>query len=131
MVLIVAVGLLLAPLASGSARASVHSEDQARGAPPADFGFGAASVLATIPYGLAKLTYAGLGTVIGGCAYLFSGGDRIAAKAVWTASLRGTYVLTPEHLKGERPIQFIGVPDAAPVPEHVKLIVVDPGAAGR
>jgi len=121
--------LVAGPISIASAAEITASEEQAHVNPPAHFGYGAASVLATIPYGLAKLLYAGAGTVVGGLAYVFSKGDTAAAKAVWTASLRGTYVLTPEHLKGERDIHFIGVPDPEPMPQHVKVIVVEPTTA--
>ena len=82
---------------------------EARTNTPANFGYGAASVILTIPYGLAKVLYAAFGSVVGGAALVFSAGDTKAAKAVWNASLHGTYVLTPEHLKGEKDIHFIGV----------------------
>ena len=84
---------------------------EARANTPAKFGYGAASVILTIPYGLAKVLYAAFGSVVGGAALVFSAGDTKAAKAVWNASLHGTYVLTPEHLKGEKDIQFIGMPE--------------------
>jgi len=76
---------------------------------PTNFGYGAASVLLTIPYGVAKVLYAAVGSVVGGAALVFSAGDTKAAKAVWNASLHGTYVLTPEHIKGEKDIHFVGV----------------------
>jgi hypothetical protein len=84
---------------------------EARANTPANFGYGAASVILTIPYGLAKVLYAAFGSVVGGAALVFSAGDTKAAKAVWNASLHGTYVLTPEHLKGEKDIHFVGEPE--------------------
>lgn len=74
----------------------------------ADAGLGVASFLVTIPYGAIKLVYAGLGTVVGGLTYVLSGGDINVAEVVWSRSVLGTYVLTPNHLVGNEPIRFIG-----------------------
>lgn len=101
------IALLAAPTSAGWAQ-SHPGHDQIHSPTPTQFGIGAASVLLSIPYGAAKVTYAALGGLIGGFAYLFSAGDKEVAKAVWTSSLNGTYVLTPDHLKGDKPIQFIG-----------------------
>jgi hypothetical protein len=74
------------------------------------FGLGAASVFLTIPYGLAKVVYATLGGIIGGFTYALTGGNEGAATAVWDSSLRGTYVITPDHLTGDKAVRFLGVP---------------------
>ena len=111
----VAVCLILAFMVGLSAPAGAQENDavpEARANTPANFGYGAASVILTIPYGLAKVLYAAFGGIVGGAALVFSAGDTKAAKAVWNASLHGTYVLTPEHLKGEKEIRFVGMPEA-------------------
>lgn len=110
-VAVLTIALLAMPMSAGWAQDNPE-HDQIHSATPTQFGIGAASVLLSIPYGAAKVTYAALGGIIGGFAYAFSAGDTEAAKAVWTPSLRGTYVLTPDHLKGDKPIQFMGKPDA-------------------
>jgi hypothetical protein len=69
----------------------------------------AASWLVTIPYGALKVGFALLGGVVGGMTYALSGGDTEAAKSVWKTTMYGTYIITPSHLKGERPIRFLGV----------------------
>lgn len=69
---------------------------------------GAAAGLATIFYSPAKLIYAGGGSLIAGLAWIFSGGDAAVARPVLTAALRGDYVVTPEHLRGQRPLEFVG-----------------------
>ena len=74
----------------------------------------AASWIATIPYGAFKTGFAIVGSAVGGLAYVFSGGNLDSAKSVWTTTMYGTYVLTPEHLKGQKPIRFLGVPERAP-----------------
>lgn len=73
-------------------------------------GLQAASWLLTIPYGAAKVVFAILGGVTGGLTYVFSGGDTDAAMAVWGTSVYGTYVITPDHLKGDKAVRFLGVP---------------------
>lgn len=73
-------------------------------------GMGIASVLASIPYGVAKVCYALLGGIVGGFTWVLSGLDDKPAKKVWDASIRGDYVITPDHLRGEKPIRFVGLP---------------------
>ncbi len=80
------------------------SQGSAKGA-----GLQAASWLLTLPYGAAKVCFAVVGGVTGGLTYVFSGGNLDAAKAVWHTSVYGTYVLTPEHLQGDKPVRFLGV----------------------
>lgn len=84
----------------------------------------------TVPYIIAKGAFAACGAVVGGLGYLFSGLDDRTAKAVWTRSIYGTYIIRPEHLRGEEAIRFLGeepeplhgpieptpVPDQAPSP---------------
>ena len=79
---------------------------------PKGAGMQAASFLLTIPYGVAKSVFALSGGIVGGLTYVFTGLDTDAAKKVWHTSMYGTYVLTPEHLRGEKPVRFLGVPDA-------------------
>jgi hypothetical protein len=75
-------------------------------------GLQAASWLATVIYGPFKIAFAIVGGVTGGLTYLFSGGDTDAAMSVWGTSVYGTYVITPDHLKGDKAVRFFGVPPA-------------------
>ena len=75
---------------------------------PAGAGLQAASWLVTLPYGALKVGFALVGGVVGGMTYALSGGNLKAAQSVWTTSMYGTYIITPEHLKGEKPVHFIG-----------------------
>jgi hypothetical protein len=82
------------------------------------YGLGVASVFTSLPYSIGKFVFATMGGIFGGFTYVFSGGNEKAAKAVWDSSMRGTYVISPRHLKGEEPIRFFGIPpiqDEAPV----------------
>jgi hypothetical protein len=73
-------------------------------------GIGIGAFFATLVYAPAKMVYAIVGGLFGGGAYVLSGGDTVAACRIWTPSIRGTYVLTPGHLRGEEPIRFAGLP---------------------
>ena len=90
---------------------------------------------ATVPYIIAKGAFAACGAVVGGLGYLFSGLDDRAAKAVWTRSIYGTYIIRPAHLRGEEAIRFLGEePDAQdgarPYIEPAEPAGVDGSSAG-
>ena len=72
-------------------------------------GMGAASAVATILYFPFKGAFAIGGGIVGGLAYVFSGFSEQTAKNIWIPSMYGTYVITPEHLSGDRPVRFLGV----------------------
>ncbi len=70
---------------------------------------GAASAAATILYFPFKAAFAIGGGIVGGLAYVFSGFSESTAKSIWVPSMYGTYLITPEHLSGDRPVRFLGV----------------------
>ncbi len=72
-------------------------------------GMGVASAVATILYFPFKAAFAIGGGIVGGLTYAFTGGNESAAKSVWETSMYGTYVITPEHLAGDKPVRFFGV----------------------
>ena len=74
-------------------------------------GYGVGSVLASCLYSPAKLVYAGVGGLTGGVGYMLTGGNKDVAQKIWTPSVRGTYVITPEMLKGKEQVQFVGQPE--------------------
>ena len=74
----------------------------------AEAGYGAASALCSLVYGPVKIVYAGVGSLVSGFAWVLSGGDNDVASPILNASLRGDYVVTPSHLRGERDIVFVG-----------------------
>jgi len=69
---------------------------------------GAGAMLCTVVYSPLKLAYAASGLVVGGMAWVWSFGSRRVTRPIFTAALRGDYVVTPEHLTGERRLAFIG-----------------------
>jgi hypothetical protein len=72
---------------------------------------GVGSFLLTIPYGATKIAFAIVGGVVGGLAWVCTGGNNETAQNVWKTSAYGTYIVTPEHLKGNKPVRFLGVPE--------------------
>lgn len=102
---------ILAPplLAQESSSSGSPSGDASTGT-PSGVGMQAASAVATILYFPFKAAFAIGGGVIGGLAYAFSGGSEQTAKNIWIPSIYGTYIITPDHLKGDKPVRFLGVP---------------------
>lgn len=85
------------------------SSEQAVEQPMTDeVGYGIGSALANVFYIPAKVTYAGLGLLTGGLGYVFSGGRTEVATSIIYPAVRGHYVVTPNHLKGNDPIYFVG-----------------------
>lgn len=76
---------------------------------PSGVGMQLAAFGATIPYFVGKGAFAIGGGIVGGLAYVFSGFNEQTAKSIWIPSMYGTYVITPEHLTGDRPVRFLGV----------------------
>jgi hypothetical protein len=80
-------------------------------------GLGAAAALCSLVYAPIKLTSAILGLVVGGLAYPLSGGDSDVTMRIINNTVRGDYVITPSHLRGDQPIEFFGhAPEPEPEP---------------
>ena len=75
---------------------------------PSNGGWGSLAVICSLVYGPVKMVYSTLGTVFGGFAWALSGGDAEVMTAVISPAVRGDYVITPSHLRGEQPLEFIG-----------------------
>jgi hypothetical protein len=71
-------------------------------------GLGAAAVLTSLIYGPVKLVYALGGLIVGGFAWPLSGGDSDVMWRIMNPAIRGDYVVTPAHLRGEQPLEFFG-----------------------
>ena len=104
---LIALSLITAP-------SMVLAENTSAGDMSKEGGLGAASALTSLIYGPVKLIYAVGGLIVGGCAWAFTAGDSQVAKTVFTRSLRGHYVITPEILTGEERLEFIGRDEAGP-----------------
>ena len=130
---LVAVFMLLA-LCTVTMVPSVWSQDgtvpssgtSTEGGTPSSAGMQVAAGFSTLLYLPLKAAFAIGGGIVGGLAYAFSGGNEQAAKSIWDTSLYGTYLITPDHLQGNRPIRFLGVVDSndapapAPAPEPIR-----------
>jgi len=116
-----------AELSDSAPRSDDHERTESTGS---QYGLGAASVFLSIPYGLGKFLFATIGGLCGGFTYVFSGGNARAAKSVWDTSMRGTYLITPDHLRGEKAVRFLGVPregeQAEPENVQVEPMPVEP-----
>jgi len=112
--------LLAASLGAGAARAN----DEKAQPLDSDAGMGIAAGLASLVYTPAKVLYAIGGGVAAGLAYLASAGNQDVTEPILTPSVRGDYVVTPEHLRGQRPLEFFGREPAA----HTTHARVEPPA---
>jgi hypothetical protein len=74
----------------------------------ATYGLGLGSVLCSLVYGPVKVVYATLGTVIGGTAWVLTGGRSDVAREIIEPSVRGDYIVTPKNLTMEEPLVFTG-----------------------
>ncbi len=121
---VLAAGLMACLMASPAvAQAGDHTKEVSK-----ESGMGAAAALTSLVYSPVKLVYAVGGLVIGSLAWVFTAGDTEVADKVYIRSLRGTYVITPEILRGEQPLVFIGRdPSVMPV-ESPKAVAAGPVA---
>jgi hypothetical protein len=91
----------------GTPMVSFAAEEES--SPSNDAALGVGSFFLTLVYAPVKMVYAILGGVVGGFTYALTGGDLETAQGVWEPSVYGTYVITPDHLKGNEPVRFFGV----------------------
>jgi len=116
----------IVPSAWSQESAGTPSSQSSTGGSASGAGMGAAAAVSTILYFPLKAAFAIGGGIVGGLAYLFSGGNEQSAKSIWTTSLLGDYYISPDHLEGNRPIRFLGVADtneasaSASAPEPVR-----------
>jgi hypothetical protein len=75
---------------------------------PSGAGLQAASWLASVPYGAAKVLYAVSGGVVGSLAWVMTGGNTDIAKAIWSPTMTGHYIVQPQNLTGDQPLHFVG-----------------------
>jgi hypothetical protein len=77
-------------------------------------GYGVGALFCNVLYIPAKLTYALLGGIVGGGTYLVTAGNSQAANTVWRSAFGGDYVVTPEMLAGQQPLNFSGPTETPP-----------------
>jgi hypothetical protein len=81
---------------------------QAQESGPAEAGWGVLSAFSSLVYAPVKVLYAVGGFIVGGLGFVLSAGDKDTMHAILTPSIRGDYVVTPAHLRGEEELEFIG-----------------------
>jgi hypothetical protein len=108
----------MAPAAWSQESTGSASSANTEGGTPSSAGMQAAAGFSTLLYLPFKAAFAIGGGIVGGLTYLFSGLDENSAKKVWNTTLYGTYIITPEHLQGNKPIRFLGVADSDDAPAH-------------
>ncbi|GMV51147.1 hypothetical protein FBQ96_05010 [Nitrospirales bacterium NOB] len=106
LIMLCSVSLLLTPVLAQESNVPVSTSDSTA----SGVGMQVGSFLASLIYSPLKLAFAIGGGVVGGLAYGFSGGSTQTAKNIWIPSMYGTYIITPDHLRGDKPIRFLGVP---------------------
>ena len=97
------VACLAISLAPASALAENTASSMANG-----LGIGAASAISSLLYGPTKIVYATGGVLVGGLGWIFSGGDGDVASSIISPAVYGDYVVSPDVLRGERPLEFYG-----------------------
>ncbi len=118
-------GLVLAAfvLVVGLGFPSISVAGEEESDPSSEAAMSLGSGLLTLVYLPVKVVYATLGGIVGGFTYALTGGDAETAQTVWEPSLYGTYVITPDHLRGDEPVRFYGaspyVEDEAYLTERV------------
>jgi hypothetical protein len=108
------VALVASPVFSGRAEAQAKGQSSDTSLTAGEVGYGAGSFVASLFYTPVKLTYAVLGLVAGGLGYVVTAGRTDVTKNIVAPAVRGDYVVAPSHLKGEKPLVFIGPTDSPP-----------------
>ncbi|HEY2487641.1 MAG TPA: hypothetical protein VGI36_21060 [Candidatus Binataceae bacterium] len=104
-----------APAAQASSAASTMQVPQPEsGVNWPGAGYGAVALFGNLLYFPAKLVYAIVGTIVGGGTYLVTAGNTQAASTVFRSALGGDYVLTPQMVAGQQPINFSGPRETPP-----------------
>jgi len=64
--------------------------------------------MTNLAYLPAKVSYAGVGGLVGGLAYLATAGDPDSFWKIWRVVAGGSYFVTPAMLEGQEPVRFRG-----------------------
>ncbi len=88
-------------------------------------GYGVGAALCSVVYGPAKIVYALVGSIVGAGAWAVTGGDTDASTPIFESALYGDYVVTPDVLRGERPLEFVGRPSDPSASENVAVPASD------
>lgn len=103
---VVVVGLVLGTVRIAPAGAARAADEES--SPGASLGWGMAAVGTNLIYIPVKMVWAFTGSLTALLAWGFSAGNPDVALSVLQPSLGGTWVVTPEMMRGAEPILFIG-----------------------
>lgn len=101
--LVAVAALMLATFAVRSVEAAEQNPN-----PATAFGWGMAAVGTNLGYIPAKFLYAVGGSLVSLIAWGVSAGNSDVALGILQPALTGTWVVTPEMLKGDEPILYVG-----------------------
>lgn len=73
-----------------------------------EFGWGMAAIGTNLFYIPAKMLYAVGGGIVGTLGFGLTLGNLEAAHAIWSPTLGGTWILSPEMMRGKKPVLFSG-----------------------
>lgn len=124
--LVLILALCTFPVAPQAWSQETPASSTSEGGSSSSAAMGAAAGFSTLLYLPLKVAFAIGGGIVGGLAYAFSGGNENAAKSIWTTSLYGTYIITPDHLRGDKPIRFLGVADTNDAPAQATAPATEP-----
>ena len=104
------VGLVLvaAPMHWAVADDELHGAGVEEPNPAVSLGWGMAAVGTNLGYIPAKMVYATAGGLVGLLAWGVTLGNNDVAMGILQPALAGTWVVTPEMLRGDQPIMFVG-----------------------
>jgi hypothetical protein len=104
-----ATGLSILALSASNATTEVDPQGEApQQSLGSSAGYGVAAFLSNVVYAPLKLMVALGGTLVGGVAWAFSGGDAELADSIIRPSVTGDYVITPDHLRGFSAVELLG-----------------------
>jgi len=101
-----AVGTVLALMIAMTGNPATATDTS--GNTPSGIALQASSWLLTVPYGAVKMAYSLGGGILGGLAWVATGGHTETAEAIWNPSMKGDYIVQPQHLTGEKSLHFMG-----------------------
>ena len=103
-------------LAQAGAPAVAFAEAEDSG-PLTKFFFGITSAVCTLVYTPLKIVYAVSSIPMSGLVYTWSAGNAEMSERVLRSGTQGTWVVTPEHLQGNRSLTFVGNANEGPDPD--------------
>jgi len=107
--------LLLVPvLLAAPAAARAESEDSS---PITKFFVGLSAAVCTLVYTPLKITYAITSIPMSGLVYMWSVGNTEMTERVMRSGTQGNWVITPEHLRGDASLDFVGAAHEGPDPD--------------